>query len=767
MYPIKKTSNKIINGLWNLRIPFAGFVFTAVFTYLLYSSLNSSILDSEKLIAENIKNRLGLEFSLRVSEKYTAVFVEYINANMTLSQFYTITEPSREITFGASNSVGWCPRVLPEEREEFIEKAQEEYGENLVYDITFGKGDGILSTRFYDDQDMFPLLYSNPTTLTYTGTDFNIPSVIISAAIEERVPVSTDKVILDWFGGPSEYVDKDFNPIGVEENPISFIVTIAIFDEDDNVSGVIVNTFEPRGFILSIVESFAGFVDDINVMVFRRRNFQSNDYELFFDLHGKEEGNAFTTVNIENSLEIGRNSYISNYVNEDLFLDLVVVLNSNTAPDPFEYLIILFIGIVLTLCIWYANHNLLKVSIINMKLARAKSKFLAEMSHELRTPLNGILGMSDLLETEKLTHSGDECIEDLKTCGSLLLSTISEVLDFSKIEAGKIQMNARRVDIREFSTNTMRVMKFYRTYQERKEEIQLKMYIDQSVPRIIMSDFDKIGKIILNFVGNSLKFTDHGFVSLSVYWEKDIPNEINPKNTSSFLNLQEGEGIGYLRLVIKDTGHGMSKESIMNIFQPFQQVQLGRASEGGTGLGLVISKSFAENMGGFIKCESELNLGTTFTTWLQGKIDPREGKYIHGNIEKEWTIGPQTRTEIVSKSKENKVILVVDDVYINLRMMGKLLNTMNVAFHMASSGEEAVLLCEDYKYDIIFLDYFMGGITGVEAAMKIREKGMNVETNIMILTANEYDEEIERSGLGYLQKPVNRERIEGILKQFN
>ncbi|CAN0299990.1 unnamed protein product [Laminaria digitata] len=110
----------------------------------------------------------------------------------------------------------------------------------------------------------------------------------------------------------------------------------------------------------------------------------------------------------------------------------------------------------------------------------------------------------------------------------------------------------------------------------------------------------------------------------------------------------------------------MSTESISNIFQPFQQVQLGRASEGGTGLGLVISKAFAENMEGMIKCESELNLGTTFTTWLKAKIDPREGRYIHGNIEKEWTIRVNDRQEIVSTSNDKEVILVVDDVYINL-----------------------------------------------------------------------------------------------------
>lgn len=303
-------------------------------------------------------------------------------------------------------------------------------------------------------------------------------------------------------------------------------------------------------------------------------------------------------------------------------------------------------------------------------------------------------------------------------------------------------------------------MKFYRTYHERKEELQLNMYIDKEVPNFMVSDFDKIGKIMMNFVGNSLKFTEHGYVSLDVYWDREEPEYVRKnkkviKGAPNFVTPHEGESIGYLRFLVKDTGHGMTPESISNIFQPFQQVQLGRASEGGTGLGLVISKSFSEHMGGCIKCESERNVGTTFTTWVQCKIYPRESKYIHGDMKEQWVIGTTEREEIVPIVSNKEVILVVDDVYINLRMMAKLFNTMGVSFHVASSGEEAVEMCKEFKYELILLDYFMGGMTGIESATEIRAKGMNIHTNIIILTANEYDEDIENSGLGYMQKPTH------------
>jgi len=765
-YHLKKKYSKHFKYF---TIPLIGFILTSLITYFTYESLNNAIKRREQLIANNIKDRMALEFELRISETSSAVFIEYIQANMTFSEFVTITSPYIKSISGAS-SIGWCPRVKPEDRIEFVNNSKEEFSGILDYDILAGFGIGGLVPRFVDDQDMYPLLYSNPLTLTYTGLDFGIPRQAIDKAISSGRPISTDKIILSLFGGPSRFVDENLEPIFEPDNPISFIVFNVVYDDDENPIGTTVNTFEPRGFMSSIAMSFSDFIDDIQVLVFRRRNLFGTEYELFYDLKNSEESNFLTEVTIQNSLEKGSNSYISEYINEDLSLDLVIVLTSETSPDYVKYLSILITGFIFTLGIWYVNYKLIKISDINLNLSRAKSKFLAEMSHELRTPLNGIVGMSDLLENESLTVSGEECVEDLKTCGTLLLSTISEVLDFSKLEAGKIQMNIRRVETRDFFMNIMRIMRFYRTYHERKENIILNIYIDESVPRIMVSDFDKIGKIVMNFIGNSMKFTTHGCVGLSIYWDEEIPKDsLTLKDPATveqkFLQAQGGESIGFLRLVVKDTGRGISEENIKNLFKPFQQVQLGRASEGGTGLGLVISKSFAENMGGRIQCQSEVDIGTTISTWVKAKIYPRESSYLHGIIEESWTIGTDERDEIICSSKDQNVVLIVDDVYINLRMMAKLLNSMNVAFHVASSGEQAIEMCSSFKYEVILLDYFMGGMTGLESAKIIQKNGINMHTNIIILTANEYDEDLENSGLGYIQKPVNRDLLMGIIKK--
>ena len=147
------------------------------------------------------------------------------------------------------------------------------------------------------------------------------------------------------------------------------------------------------------------------------------------------------------------------------------------------------------------------------------------------------------------------------------------------------------------------------------------------------------------------------------------------------------------------------------------------------------------------------------------KIDPREGPYLHGDIQEEWIISEAMKQKVICSTKSDKVILFVDDVFINLRMMGNLLNSMGIAFHMASSGEQAVEMCSKFKHEMIFLDYFMVGITGLEASEKIRNDDMNKETPIIILTANEYDEDIKNSGLGYIQKPINKHRLDEIINK--
>lgn len=763
---------------YNLKIPILGGLITTLLTLLSYNSLNNSIHENEKLVTENMKNRIGVEFEWRYTQLHTASIIGYLSGNVSFNDYFVLSQPSLDIDLG-STSIGWFPRVYPEERENFLYEANRLY-EDVGYDysINYVEDIGLISPRPVNSQYMFPLLISNPLTLTYIGLDFygptsvNRPDSLMDLAIELKQPVPTDKIIFSLFGGPSNFVDENLRPVSKKEGPVSFLIFHSIDDKDGVNYGVVGTSFEPRGFINEITSSFSEIVTDMEVFVFRRTNFVQDEgeilYELLFDLKTHEEANPFSELTIESVKSRGINSYVSilkSDVGNEISgkLELVVVVTSNTSTDPWVYGIILIIGLLSTLSLWYFYTRVEITSIANKKLSNSKSKFIAEMSHELRTPLNGIMGMTDILryDEKNLSTVGLECLDDLNTCATFLLSIISEVLDLSKIEAGKIELNIRNEDTREFIEKTVRIMTFYRTLNEKKYDLKLSLTIHDNVPRFMVTDFAKIGKMIMNFVGNSIKFTDSGHISVTVSCETPPSNFKNNK----VINVnEEEEELKYIKIVIKDSGKGMSPKSMENLFKPFSQVQLGRSSDGGTGLGLVICKKFAETMGGGIICESHTDIGTTFTSWVQGKYLCNDSPY-YGIFEKTWDIKALSKDKVIStSSEENKIVLIVDDVKINVRVMGKLLNSMDISFETSSSGEDAIELCKLKKYNVILMDYFMGGMNGIETAKYIR-KTMNHDTNIIIITANEFTDEIRDANVGFLQKPINRESLGTIFRK--
>lgn len=754
----------IKNIIKSISVIIIGLIISIAFTLFTYLSIQNAIKKNEKLITRRITERIGLEFQWRYSQRHTAVTMGFFNSNITLSDYNKITFPVLDRSIGTETSIGWCPRVKYEDRDKFIEEANEQYAGNLVYNIQMSSENGFLKTRNEDESEMYPLLYSNPLTLTYIGLDFNVPVGIFDSIPDDGIPIHvTNKLILSQFGGFSRFVDENYEPIGdfQKQNSVIFVVFHPVFDYEGDervVSGVIGITFEPRGFINRVAESFGETMTGMNLYVFRKKTFRVKEFELIFDLETEEEGNPNTSLNIDN---VKKGKYYTESFQQE-GVDLIVIVTSKTRPSYVSYLTVLFVGLISTFIIWYINRGLQKSSEINLKLSQAKSKFIAEMSHELRTPLNGILGTSYLLVNEKLSTSGKECLSDLKKCGSILTSIICEVLDFSKIEENRFKLENKKINIRETLVSTMRIMaNSNRAYVEQRGSIELSLFIHEGVPRYIHSDTEKINKIVMNFIENSLKLTTEGRVSVSIFIEK------KPQKNKKKWSIQNSSQIGpsnleqenFLKIVVQDTGKGLTEETVNNIFKSHNHVQLGRS----TGLSMVICKSFVDSMGGYIQCKSVLGEGTKFTIFVQVSTIVTEPKYLFGDFEDKWTIESDKHDKI--ETSVNASVLLVDDMYINLRVMAKTLKNIGITYHVASSGERATELCLLHKYDLILMDYQMDGITGVQAAYEIQKSVLNNLTRIVIVTASEYDDDIRESGLGYMQKPLSREAIENLFKK--
>ncbi len=364
---------------------------------------------------------------------------------------------------------------------------------------------------------------------------------------------------------------------------------------------------------------------------------------------------------------------------------------------------------------------------------RAKSEFLANMSHEIRTPMNGVIGMAQLLEYTSLTQQQREYVDALKESGKNLLSLINDILDLSKIEAGKIIIEPAEFSLQHCVHNVTLTQKA--ALYEKK--LSLKVDIAGDVPETLIGDSLRIKQILLNLIGNAIKFTSQGSISISAQ-----------------VVLRQADLV-LLELAVQDSGIGIPAEALDEIFKPFTQEDGSTTRKyGGTGLGLTISRRMAELMGGSISVESSPNVGSTFILTLPLKVPEKSrilNKEIHNSRQK-WD-GPPLR------------ILFVEDNPINITFGMSLLKMLGHDVVSAVNGQECLLALETGRFDIVLMDVQMPAMNGEEALLEIRRKesGTGVHLPIIALTAyalrGDKEHFIESGFDGYLSKPMIIEEL--------